>query len=81
MKIKRIFCLFSFAQFMIAGPAAADNDVDRLIAAMLALTPVIDGTNLKQQMKNFAVWGDWANGTRGRHQESVNRTGADAGCR
>lgn len=27
---------------MIAGPAAADNDVDRLIAAMLADTPVID---------------------------------------
>lgn len=42
MKIKKIFCLLSFALFMIAGPAAADNDVDRLIAAMLADTPVID---------------------------------------
>jgi hypothetical protein len=61
---------------MIAGPAAADNDVDRLIAD----TPVIDRTDLAQQMKNFAVWGDWANGAQGRHQESVNRTGAHAGC-
>lgn len=28
---------------------------------------LIDNTDLEQQMKNFAVWDGWENGTRGRH--------------
>lgn len=44
------------------------NDSERLPRQTHAeVKALIDSTDLEQQMKNFAVWGDWANGTRGRH--------------
>lgn len=44
------------------------NDTERLPRQSHdEVQALIDGTDLAQQMKNFAVWGDWANGARGRH--------------
>jgi hypothetical protein len=44
------------------------NDSERLPRQSHAeVQALIDSTDLEQQMKNFAVWDDWANGIRGRH--------------
>lgn len=42
METRKFYWLVSLAVFTIAGPATADDDVDRLIAAMLGDTPVVD---------------------------------------
>ena len=44
------------------------NDTERLPRQSHdEVQALIDDTNLEQQMKNFAVWDGWADGTRGRH--------------
>ncbi len=45
------------------------NDTERLPRQSHdEVQALIDGTDLEQQMKNFAVWDGWADGTRGRHE-------------
>ena len=45
-----------------------DNDTARLPRQSHdEVQALIDSTDLQQQMKNFAVWDGWADGTRGRH--------------
>jgi len=45
------------------------NDTARLPRQTNAeLNTLIENTNLEEEMRNFAVWDSWANGTRGRHE-------------
>jgi Zn-dependent M28 family amino/carboxypeptidase len=44
------------------------NSADRLPRqSHEEIEALINGTDLEQQMRNFAVWDDWAEGVRGRH--------------
>jgi hypothetical protein len=44
------------------------NDSERLPRQThVEVKALIDSTDLEEQMKNFAVWGDWVSGSRGRH--------------
>jgi len=49
--------LWGFANDTVRLPRQSHDEVQALI----------DSTDLEQQMKNFAVWDGWADGTRGRH--------------
>jgi len=45
------------------------NDTTRLPRQTRAeIEALINSTNLETQMKNFAVWDEWADGSRGRHE-------------
>ena len=46
------------------------NDSERLPRQSNAeIRELMNATDLEQQMRNFAVWDGWANGTRGRHDD------------